>query len=230
MSQAELKEMLSAAVHFGHQNYKWNPKMKPYLYGIREGIHIFNLQETFNKLNEALSFIQKNIDEGKTILFVSTKQQGSSVVSGVAKKCNMPYVTHKWIGGLLTNFSTVKKRIKYYIDLLDKQESGEFDKYTKKEQSKFMKEIEKLDIAFGGLKSMKRPPDVLFVVDCVRDNIAIKEARKLKIPIVAITDSNANPEEVDYPIPGNDDAVKSIKYFLGKIEDTILNARSKRGK
>jgi small subunit ribosomal protein S2 len=227
MSQAELKEMLQAAVHFGHQSQKWDPKMKDYLYGVRDGVHIFDLQKTFSKLNEALSFLQKNVDEGKTILFVSTKQQGSSLVSGVAKKCGMPCVTHKWIGGLLTNFSTVKKRIKYFLDLLHNQEAGEFEKYTKKEKSKFLKEIEKLETAFGGLKDMKRLPDVLFVVDCVRDNIAVKEARKLKIPIVAITDSNANPEEIDYPIPGNDDAIKSIKYFLGKIEDAILNAKSK---
>lgn len=227
MSQAELKEMLQAAVHFGHQSQKWDPKMKDYLYGVRDGVHIFDLQKTFSKLNEALSFLQKNVDEGKTILFVSTKQQGSSLVSGVAKKCGMPCVTHKWIGGLLTNFSTVKKRIKYFLDLLQNQEAGELEKYTKKEKSKFLKEIEKLETAFGGLKDMKRLPDVLFVVDCVRDNIAVKEARKLKIPIVAITDSNANPEEVDYPIPGNDDAIKSIKYFLGKIEDAILNAKSK---
>lgn len=230
MSQAELKEMLSAAVHFGHQNYKWNPKMKPYLYGVREGVHIFDLQKTFSKLNEALSFLQKNVDEGKTILFVSTKQQGSSMVRDTAKKCGMPYVTHKWIGGLLTNFSTVKKRIKHFLDLLDKQESGEFEKYTKKEQSKFIKEIDKLQTAFGGLKTMKKLPDVLFVVDCVRDNIAVKEAVKLKIPIVAITDSNADPDEIDYPIPGNDDAIKSIKYFLGKVEDAVLNAKSKRNK
>jgi small subunit ribosomal protein S2 len=137
---------------------------------------------------------------------------------------------NKWIGGLLTNFSTVKKRIKYFLDLLEKQKSGEFEKYTKKEISSFRKEIEKLQTAFGGLKMMKRLPDVLFVVDCVRDNIAVKEAKKLNIPIVAITDSNADPDEVDYCIPGNDDAVRSVKYFLGKVEDSILNAKNKRNK
>lgn len=228
MSQAELKEMLAAAVHFGHQTYKWNPKMKRYLYGVRDGIHIFDLQKTFSMQQNALTFLQKTVEEGKTILFVSTKQQAASLVEDVAKKCNMPYVTHKWIGGLLTNFSTVKKRIKHFLNLIEKENNGEFEKYTKKEASKLKKDLEKLQIAFGGLKEMKKKPHVLFVVDCVRDNIAVKEARKLKIPVVAITDSNANPDEIDYPIPGNDDAVKSLRYFMSKIEDAILNVKSKK--
>jgi len=230
MSQVELKEMLANAVHFGHQTQKWNPKMRPYLYGVRDGIHIFDLQKTFDQLQAAMSFIQKSIAEGKKVLFVSTKQQAASIVESTAKKCNMPYVTHKWIGGLLTNFSTVKKRIKYYLDLQEKFESGKFEKYTKKEASKFKKDLDKLDIAFSGLKGLKKAPDVVFIVDCVRDNISIKEAKKLNIPIVAITDSNADPDMVDYPIPGNDDAVKSLKYFMNKVEDTILNAQSKKAK
>jgi small subunit ribosomal protein S2 len=230
MSQVELKEMLSNAVHFGHQTHKWNPKMQPYLYGIRDGIHIFDLQKTFDQLQNAMSFIQKTIAEGKKVLFVSTKQQAASIVEATAKKCNMPYVTNKWIGGLLTNYSTVKKRIKYYLDLQEKEASGDFDKYTKKEASKFKKDLDKLGIAFGGLKGLKKAPDAIFVIDCVRDNIAINEAKKLNIPIIAITDSNADPDMVDYPIPGNDDAVKSLKYFLSKIEDSILNAQSKKAK
>lgn len=228
MSQAELKEMLAAAVHFGHQTHKWNPKMKRYLYGVRDGIHVFDLQKTFDMQQKALTFLQKTVEEGKTVLFVSTKQQAASLVEGVAKKCNMPYVTYKWIGGLLTNFATVKQRIKHYLDLIDKQETGEFDKYTKKEASKMKKDLEKLDVAFGGLKDMKKKPHALFVIDCVRDNIAVKEAKKLNIPVVAITDSNADPDEIDYPIPGNDDAVKSLRYFLYKVEDAILNVKSKK--
>jgi small subunit ribosomal protein S2 len=230
MSQAELKEMLANAVHFGHQTNKWNPRMKRYLYGVRDGIHIFDLQKTFEKLNEALAFIQKTVKEGKSIVFVSTKQQAASLIENSAKKCNMPYVTHKWIGGLLTNFSTVKKRIKYYIELEEKANSGELEKYTKKEISQFKKELEKLSIAFSGLKDMKKKPDAIFVVDCVRDHIAVNEAKKLNIPVIGITDSNANPDEIDYPIPGNDDAVKSLKYFLSKIEDAILNAQNKTSK
>lgn len=230
MSQVELKEMLANAVHFGHQTHKWNPKMKPYLYGIRDGIHIFDLQKTFDQLQTALSFMQKSVAEGKKVLFVSTKQQASSIVEASAKKCNMPYVTHKWIGGLLTNYSTVKNRINYYLDLEEKEKSGKFEKYTKKEASKFKKDLEKLGVAFSGLKGLTKAPDVVFVVDCVRDNIAIKEAKKLNIPVIAITDSNANPDPVDYPIPGNDDAVKSLKYFMNKIEDSILNAQSKKAK
>ncbi len=228
MSQAELKEMLAAAVHFGHQTHKWNPKMKRYLYGVRDGIHVFDLQKTFDMQQKALGFLQKTVEEGKSVLFVSTKQQAASLVENVAKKCNMPYVTYKWIGGLLTNFGTVKQRIKYFLDLSEKEANGEFDKYTKKEVSKMKKDLEKLETAFGGLKDMKKRPDAIFVVDCVRDNIAIKEAMKLKIPVVGITDSNADPDEVDYPIPGNDDAVKSLKYFLSKVEDAILNVRSKK--
>ncbi|MFC1810898.1 30S ribosomal protein S2 [Patescibacteria group bacterium] len=230
MSQAELKEMLANAVHFGHLTNKWNPKMKPYLYGVRDGIHIFDLQKTFDSLQTALAFIQKSIQEGKTILFVSTKQQAASIVESTAIKCKQPYVTHKWIGGLLTNFSTVKNRIKHYLDLDAKAESGELEKFTKKEISQFRKEIDKLGTAFGGLKDMKKIPHVLFVIDCVRDNIAVKEAKKLGIPVISITDSNADPGEIDYPIPGNDDAVKSLKYFLKKIEDAILNAHSKKSK
>ena len=226
MSQVELKEMLSAAVHFGHQAHKWNPKMKRYLYGVREGVHVFDLQKTFDSLQAALAFLQKTVEEGKTILFVSTKQQAASIVESVAKKCNMPYVTNKWVGGLLTNFSTVKRRMKHFLNLLEQQESGQFEKYTKKEVSNMKKEIEKLEAVFGGLKNMTRLPDVIFLVDCVRDNIAIKEAVKLKIPVVAIAD----PDEIDYCIPGNDDAIRSVKYFMTKVEDAILNAKNKKSK
>jgi len=228
MSQVELKEMLAAAVHFGHQTQKWNPKMKRYLYGVYQGIHVFDLQKTFDQLQKALIFVQKSVEEGKSILFVSTKQQAASIVEGVAKKCNMPYVTHKWIGGLLTNFATVKRRIKHFQDLLEAQVSGDFSKYTKKEASKLKKEIDKLQTAFGGLRNLNRLPDVLFIVDTVRVNIAVQEARKLHIPLVGITDSNADPDLIDYPIPGNDDAIKSLKYFMSKIEDSILNAKNKK--
>lgn len=230
MSQAELKEMLANAVHFGHQTQKWNPRMRRYLYGVRDGIHIFDLQKTFEKLQNALDFMQKTVKEGKTVLFVSTKQQAASLLENTAKKCKMPYVTHKWIGGLLTNFSTVKKRINHYMDLESKAASGDLEKYTKKEISQFRKELEKLAIAFSGLKDMKKRPDALFVIDCVRDNIAVKEAKKLNIPVISITDSNANPDEIDFPIPGNDDAVKSLKYFLTKVEDAVLNAQNKPSK
>lgn len=230
MSQVELKEMLANAVHFGHQTQKWNPKMRPYLYGVRDGIHIFDLQKTFESMQSALSFLQTTVSEGKKVLFVSTKQQAASVVEATAKKCNMPYVTHKWIGGLLTNFSSINTRIKYYLDLEEKSKSGEFEKFTKKEASKFKKDLDKLGVAFSGLKGLTKAPDAIFVVDCVRDNIAIKEAQKLNIPVVAITDSNADPDEVDHPIPGNDDAIKSLKYFLSKAEDAILNTQSKSSK
>ncbi len=230
MSQVELKEMLANAVHFGHQTQKWNPKMKPYLYGVRDGIHIFDLQKTFDNMQSALSYLQKTISEGKKVLFVSTKQQAASIVETTAKKCNMPYVTHKWIGGLLTNFSTIKTRIKYYLDLEEKAQSGKFEKFTKKEASKLKKDLDKLSVAFSGLKGLTKAPDAVFVVDCVRDNIAIREAEKLGIPVIAIADSNADPDSIDYLIPGNDDAVKSLKYFMSKVEDAILNTQSKSSK
>lgn len=230
MSQVELKEMLANAVHFGHQTQKWNPKMRPYLYGVRDGIHIFDLQKTFENMQSSLSYLQKTISEGKKVLFVSTKQQAASVVEATAKKCKMPYVTHKWIGGLLTNFSSINTRIKYYLDLEEKFQSGKFDKFTKKEASKFKKDLDKLGIAFSGLKGLSKAPDAVFVVDCVRDSIAIKEAKKLNIPVIAIADSNADPDLIDYILPGNDDAVKSLKYFMSKVEDAILNTQSKSSK
>ncbi len=213
--------MLKNAVHFGHRPSKWNPKMSRFIHGKHSGVHVFDLNQTAQKLQEALDFLKTYSKEGKTILFVSTKQQAVEIVRDTAEGCDMPYITHKWVPGLLTNFGTIKERIKYLKTLKSQEVSGEFEKYTKKEALYRHKTIIKLQIALGGVQEMNKKPDALFVVDAVRDKIAVKEASKLGIPIVAITDSNADPDGVTYPIPGNDDAIKSITFFLTKVGEAI---------
>ncbi len=221
MATKDYKDMFAAAVHVGHRVQKWNPKMKKYIYGKQNGVHVINLEYTLEMLNEALAFLKKTAGEGKRILFVSTKPQSVKIVEASAQVCRMPYVVSKWLPGLLTNFSTIKNRIKYFRDLKEQEKSGEFEKYTKKEASKLRKDIEKLETALGGVQDLVDTPDVVFVVDVVRDETVVKEARKLGIPVVALVDTNANPLLVDYPIPANDDSIKSLKWVLGKIEETI---------
>lgn len=220
-----MREMLKNAVHLGHRSQKWNPRMAPFLFGKRKGVHIFDLQKTAQCLEQALNFLKKQVAEGKIILMVSTKQQAAIILKETAKKCSMPYVTQRWIGGLLTNFETIKKRIRYLNELKESEKKGEFEKYTKKEAANLCKTIAKLEKALGGVSTLTRLPDVLFVIDTVRDQLAVKEAQKLKIPIIAVLDSNADPVNIDYPIPANDDALKSLKYLIAKIEEAILESR-----
>jgi len=222
-----LKEMFENAVHVGHRTQKWNPKMKKYLYGELSGLHIIDLEKTLECFNEALAFMSKTISEGKTILFVSTKPQSVKLIEDLSDICNMPYVSQKWIPGLLTNFPTVKRRIKYLADLREQEASGEFEKYTKKEASSLKKTIDKLQTSLGGVQNLSKRPDAVFVVDVVRDKIVVKEANKLKIPIIALIDSNSEPSTVDYPIPANDDAMKSLRYLLGKIGEVLKKKPSK---
>lgn len=217
-----LVEMLEAAVHFGHKTQKWNPKMKRFLFGEKNGIHIFNLEKTQECLDKASEFLKQCAATGKRILFVSTKPQAAHLIVDLANGTKMPYVVHKWMGGLLTNYSTMKQRIRYFKTLCDQEKNGEFEKYTKKEASELRKVIKKLEDALGGVRDLDRLPDVVFVVDVVRDKIVVKEAIKMKIPVVAIVDSNADPDGVAYPIPGNDDAIKSLTYLLGKVKSAIL--------
>ncbi len=224
ISEKLLKDMLKNAVHFGHRPSKWNPKMKPYIYGKHSGVHVFDLNKTAKALGEACDFLQKTRKEGKTVLFVSTKQQAIDVVREAAEECGMPYITHKWVPGLLTNFSTIKKRIQYLKDLKDQEASGEFEKYTKKEALTLHKTIVKLQTALGGVQEMKEKPDALIVIDVVRDEIAVREAAKLGIPIVAIVDSTADPSSITHPIPGNDDAISSITFLI----QTLGNALGKK--
>lgn len=223
-----VKKMLECAVHFGHRTHKWNPRMKKYIYGERKGIHIFNLERTYDCLRGALEFVKKSVLEGKIVLFVGTKPQSLKIIQESSEKCQMPFVTEKWIGGLLTNFATVKKRIDYLRRLKAQDISGEFDKYTKKEVSEFRKQITKLEAALGGLEGVNSLPDIVFVTDAVRDNIAVKEANRLKVPVIAVCDSNADPAKIAYVLPGNDDAISSIKFFVDQVTDAILEA--KKGK
>ncbi|MFH1284166.1 MAG: 30S ribosomal protein S2 [Candidatus Peregrinibacteria bacterium] len=228
MDQKLAKEMFDNVVHVGHHTQKWNPRMKKFLYGDEGGVHIINLEKTLTGLDLALSFMSKIISEGKTILFVSTKPQAVNLVEDLASNCNMPYVTSKWIPGLITNFSTIKRRIKYLADLKEQEASGEFEKYTKKEASSLRKMIEKLEMSLGGVQNLKSEPDAVFVVDVVRDLIVVKEANKVHIPVVALVDSNSDPTLIDYPIPANDDALKSLSYLLGKIQEILKKSKTKK--
>ncbi len=217
--------MLESAVHFGHKTQKWNPKMRKYLYGEKNRIHIFDLQKTQKCLIDAVEFLKHESANGKNMLLVSTKPQASQLVVEMGNETRMPYVVHKWMGGLITNFSTMKQRIRYFRSLLEQEKSGEFSKYTKKEASDLKKTIEKLQAALGGVRDLDRLPDAVFVADAVRDKIAIREANKMKIPVVAIVDSNADPDGVTYPIPGNDDAIKSLTYLIAAVKNAILDGK-----
>ncbi|MBU0576956.1 30S ribosomal protein S2 [Patescibacteria group bacterium] len=225
MSDISLKEMAQNAVHFGHPTHKWNPKMKPYLYGSRYGVHIFDLQKTAKHLIKALEFLADSVSKNKEILFVGTKQQCRKILQEIKSATGMPIVTDKWIPGLLTNFKTIKERINYFKQLKEDDAKGELSKYTKKEQVKLRKKIQDLSIALSGVENMEGAPDVIFVTDIVRDQIAVKEARRLKIPVVAIVDSNADPDMADYIIPANDDAIKSLSYILGFVKEVLTSKK-----
>jgi len=222
-TEKELKEMLKNAVHFGHATRKWDPKMKPYIYGEKQGIHVFDLNKTAKALAAALKFLKASAKEGKTIMFVSTKQQATEIVKTAAKECRCPYVTQKWVPGLFTNFKTIKQRIKYLKKLKDEKATGEFEKYTKKEVVKLEKTINKLETALGGVQNLNKTPDILIVMDVHRDQIAVKEAQRKGVKIVGITDSNADPTGIDYPIPANDDAVKSLTYLIAKFKEALTS-------
>jgi len=212
-----LVEMLEAGVHFGHRTSKWHPKMEKFLFGSRQGIHIINLEETQKSLEEALAFCKQTTARGGVILFVGTKKQASSLVEAAAKEAGMPYITRRWLGGTLTNFSIIAQLLKKFKELKRKQEKGELVKYTKLEQLKFSEQIKMLDDKIGGIQDMNRIPDVVFIQDIHKDKTAIAEAIRRGIKVVAMCDSNVNPLHVDYPIPANDDAVKSIALIVGMV-------------
>jgi len=216
-----MKDLLEAGCHFGHRTQKWNPKCKPYIFGERAGIHIIDLEQTAHALNKALGFIKEIVSEGAKVLFVSTKSQTLGLIPEKAKACKMPYVCKRWLGGFLTNFPTIKQRIKHLKFLEEGRESGEWEKYTKKEALLLEKELIKLESIFGGVKTLSSLPKALFVLDPVRDHIAVKEARRLKIPVIALVDTNADPDLVDYPIPANDDAIKSLTLMLDLVSSVI---------
>lgn len=217
--------MLKAGMHFGHRTNRWHPKMKQYIFTSKNGVYIIDLKKTQLKLNEALDFMTKLVSEGKSILFVGTKKQVAGPMQKMATEIAQPYIVGKWLGGYLTNFAIVKKSVKKYLDLLDKKESGKLDKYTKKERLEFDREISKLRERVGGLTTLNKLPDALFVWDIKEEETAVNEAIKKNIPIVAVCDTNVNPELVNYPIPANDDATKTITLLLGAIKNAILEAK-----
>lgn len=216
-----LKQLLDAACHFGHRKEKWNPKMKKVLFGVRRGIHIFDLEKTHDALKKCIDELKSLQKSGKMILFVSTKLQALNAIERLSKALGQPVVTKKWVPGLLTNWSTIKNRIRYYLDLQQSFRTGEVEKYTKKEQTALRKELAKLDAGFSGVASMKGLPDAVFVVDAVRDRVSVLEARKLGIPVFGICDSNADPDDFKIFIPANDDAIKSIDLILQTVEEEL---------
>jgi len=220
------KDLLASACHFGHPKNKWNPQMAPYIYGVQNGIHVFDLVQTVKCLKEVCDELKKLNAEGKTILFVSTKQQSTALIEETGKVLGQPIVTKKWIPGLLTNWNNMSKRIKYYLDLQQSFRTGEVDKYTKKEQTMLRKKLTKLDAALGGVSTMDKLPDALFVIDGVRDRVAVKEARKLGLPVYGICDSNSNPDDYTGFIPANDDAVKSIDIILSTVQSALGGKKS----
>ncbi len=226
MKETIMSEMLKAGVHFGHQKSKWNPKMKPYIYGVKNNIHIINLAETEEKLKKALEFIRSLVKNGELVLFVGTKKQVKKLVEETAKSVNMPYASERWLGGAFTNSKVIIKRLDEFKAKEIKYEKGEFAKYTKKEQLDIKREIAKMNHKMGGLKTMVKTPKAIFIVDILEDEIALKEARKVGIPIVAMVDTNTDPSLVDYPIPSNDDAVASVKFILNEVEKAIKEARA----
>lgn len=213
--------MLQAGVHFGHKASKWHPKMKPYIFGERSDIHIVNLEETAKKLKESLDFIKKTTAAGGVVLFVGSKDQAKEIVKRHAIECGMPYVTTRWLGGTFTNFKTIKSVTDRLTDLKAKQASGALAKYTKKEQLNFQKEIVKLEELVGGIEMLKKLPEAIFVVDVKAEKTAVVEARKKKVAVVALCDTNINPDDVDYPIPSNDDAVKTIEMMVGLVAAAV---------
>lgn len=219
------EQLLQSACHFGHRKEKWNPKMAPYLYGVRKGIHIFDLTKTYQHLQKMCDAMKELQRAGKTILFVSTKQQSIPLIEKLAHSLHQPMVTKKWIAGLLTNWGTLKRRLKYYLDLQHSFQTGEVEKYTKKEQTSLRKKLAKLDNALAGVSTMTGLPDAVFVLDAIRDRVAVLEAAKLKIPIYGICDSNADPDLFTIFVPANDDAVKSITLILETIGAELHSAK-----
>ena len=225
MSNVSLRDLLEAGVHFGHQTRLWNPKMKPYIYGERNGIHIIDLQKTARSLIEATRFISTTVSRGGTVMFVGTKRSAQEIVAEQASRCGMYYVNNRWLGGTLTNWRTVKESIKRLVELEKARDDGRFELLTKKEALELNRKIEKMDRSLGGIKTMNGLPSIMFVVDPKREHIAVREANKLNIPVVALCDTNCDPTGIKYVIPGNDDALKSIRLFTTALSDSITEGK-----
>ena len=225
MSVISMKQLLEAGVHFGHQTRRWNPKMKEYIFTERNGIYIIDLQKTVKKIEEAYNFVRSVAENNQTILFVGTKKQAQESIEQESKRCDMYYVNQRWLGGMLTNFKTIQGRIARLRQIEKMEADGDFELLPKKEVIQLRGEQEKLIKNLGGIKEMKKLPSALFIVDPRKEHIAVAEARTLKIPIVAIIDTNCDPDEVDYPIPGNDDAIRAVKLITAKIADAVIEGR-----
>ena len=221
-----IKQLLEAGAHFGHQTSSWHPRMKSYIFTQRNGIHIIDLEQTISMLGKACEFVRQLIAEGGTILFVGTKKQAQEAIEEEAKRCSTPYVNQRWLGGVLTNFTTIQTRIDYLVRLEDQQARGEFNRLPKKEVLKLEREILRLNRQIGGLKEMTSLPNALFIVDLIKEKIALAEAKRVGIPVVSIVDTNCNPSDIDYPIPANDDAIKAIKLICNSIADAVVEGKT----
>jgi small subunit ribosomal protein S2 len=227
MSAISMKLLLEAGVHFGHQTNKWNPKMKPYIFGARNNIYIIDLQQTVGMFQSAYNFVVDTVGQGKDILFVGTKKQSQEAIKEEAVRCGMPYVNQRWLGGMLTNFVTIKKSIDRLNTLTKMFEDDSIKAFPKKEITQLQREMEKLESVLGGIKKMKSYPAAVFIVDPNREHIAVKEAKKLQVPLVAIVDTNCDPDDIDFIIPGNDDAIRAIKLFASKFADAVLEGKKR---
>lgn len=225
MAYITIKELLEAGVHFGHQTKRWNPKMKRYIFGARNGIYIIDLQQTVKLYRQAHDFIKNIAANGGDVLFVGTKKQASEAIYEEANRAQSFYVENRWLGGMLTNFQTIKNNISRFHFLTSIEEDGTLENYPKKEQAKMLKDKAKLEFAIGGISSMKKLPAALFIIDSKNESIAVKEAKRLGIPIVAVVDTNCDPDDIDYVIPGNDDAIRSIRLFASRVADAVIEGR-----
>ncbi len=230
MTTVTIKDLLEAGVHFGHQTKRWNPKMKKYLFGERNGIYIIDLQKTLKKVQEAAEFMRRVAIEGLPIVFVGTKKQAVDVIEEEARRCEQFFVSRRWLGGTLTNFQTIRKSVSRLRRIEDLETKGGLEQRTKKEATRLRRERQKLNQALEGIKGMDRLPGAVFVIDTKKERIAVREARRLGIPIVAVVDTNCDPEEIDYPIPGNDDAIRAIRLMSARMADAILEGRAMRAK
>lgn len=228
MANASVKEMLQAGLHFGHQTRRWNPKMKPYIYGPRNGIYIINLDITKRLFDKACTFVAQEVKKGGSILFVGTKRQAQTIISEEARRCGMFYIDHRWLGGMLTNFQTIKRSIDRLKTIESMQEDGSINRFPKKEILLMEKERIKLERNVGGIKDMRNLPSVIFIIDPRKESIAVSEAQKLNIPVVAVADTNCDPAGIDYLIPGNDDAIRSIRLVSSQIAEAILRGQAER--
>jgi small subunit ribosomal protein S2 len=220
-----MKQLLEAGVHFGHQTRRWNPKMRPFIYMDRNGIHIIDLQQTVSRLNDAYRFVEQLTAGGGTVLFVGTKKQAQEAVAEEARRCGMYFVNQRWLGGMLTNFQTIQSRIRYLRDLETRRDRGDFERLPKKEAQRLIDDITRLERTLGGIKDMRRLPNALFIVDTHKERTAVLEARRLEIPIIALADTNCDPDEMDFPIPANDDAIRAVRLLCARIADAVVEGR-----